>query len=63
MRWTVQYFRKQENDWATHEMAIQDGGLEGDGLRSYAAKQTSMWGLMATQAQTIFAGCAVISVI
>jgi hypothetical protein len=55
----VQYFRKQENDWATHEMAIQDGGLEGDGLRSYAAKQTSMWGLMATQAQTIFAGCAV----
>lgn len=56
----MQYFRKQENDWATHEMAIQDGGLEGDGLRSYAAKQTSMWGLMATQAQTIFAGCTVI---
>jgi hypothetical protein len=55
MKWTVQYFRKQEEDWLNRGKVVKGDGLEHDGLRSYAAKQRYMWGLMANQADTIFA--------
>ena len=57
MKWTVQYFRRQEEVWLDREKAVEGDGQEHDGLRSYAAKQGYMWGLMAAQASTIFSKC------
>jgi hypothetical protein len=54
MKWTVEYFRRQEEVWLDREKAVEGDGPEHDGLRSYAAKQGYMWQQMAAQANSIF---------
>jgi hypothetical protein len=57
MKWTMNYFQKQQERWELQRQNVGSGDLKKGGLQAYAAKQASMWGSLASQAREIFATC------